>query len=81
MNFLWFHIIGAIAGWLAGVMVKGGGSGLVTNLIVGVIGALLGGFLFSLLGASGGGGLLGSLLVATIGAVILLWLVRKLKKA
>ncbi len=81
MNFLWFLIVGALAGWLAGVMVKGGGSGLVTNLIVGVIGALLGGFLFSLVGATGGGGLLGSLLVATIGAVILLFIVRKLKKA
>lgn len=81
MNFLWFLIVGLIAGWLAGVMVKGSGGGLVTNLIVGVIGALVGGFLFGLFGASGGGGLLGSLFVATIGAVVLLFIVRKLKKA
>ena len=60
---------------------KGGGFGVVGDIIVGVIGALLGGFLFRTLGVSAGGGLLGSLVVATIGAVVLLFLLRLIKKA
>ena len=58
MNFLWFLIVGLVAGWLAGVLVKGGGFGLIGDLIVGVLGAFLGGFLFSSFGASSGGGLM-----------------------
>jgi len=81
MNVLWFLIVGLIAGWLAGLLVKGGGFGLVGDLIVGVIGAFLGGFLFSALGISAGGGLIGSIIVATIGAVVLLFLVRLVKRA
>ena len=80
-NFLWFLIVGLIAGWLAGVLVKGGGFGLIGDLVVGVIGAFLGGFLFTSLGVSAGGGLLGAIVVATIGAVVLLFLVRLLKRA
>ncbi len=78
---IWFLIIGAIAGWLAGVVMKGGGFGLLGDIIVGVIGALLGGWLFGTFGVSLGGGLLGSILVAFIGACILLWLVRLIKRA
>jgi uncharacterized membrane protein YeaQ/YmgE (transglycosylase-associated protein family) len=81
MNFLWFLIVGLVAGWLAGVLVKGGGFGLIGDLIVGVLGAFLGGFLFSSFGASSGGGLIGSIVVATIGAVVLLLIVRVLKRA
>jgi uncharacterized membrane protein YeaQ/YmgE (transglycosylase-associated protein family) len=81
MNLLWFLIVGLVAGWLAGVLVKGGGFGLVGDLIVGVIGAFIGGWLFSALGAPGGGGLLGSILVATVGAVVLLFVVRVIKRA
>ena len=81
MNLLWFLIVGLIAGWLAGLLVKGGGFGLVGDLVVGVIGAFLGGFLFSTLGVSAGGGLIGSIVVATIGAVVLLFLVRLIKRA
>ena len=81
MNILWFLIVGLIAGWLAGLLVKGGGFGLVGDLVVGVIGAFLGGFLFSSLGVSAGGGLLGSIIVATIGAVVLLFIVRLVKRA
>jgi uncharacterized membrane protein YeaQ/YmgE (transglycosylase-associated protein family) len=80
MSFFWFLIVGLVAGWLAGVLVKGGGFGLVGNLIVGVIGAILGGWLFTVIGASGGGGLLGSIIVATVGAVVLLFLARFIKK-
>lgn len=81
MNFIWFLIIGLVAGWLAGTLVKGGGFGLVGDLVVGVVGAFLGGFLFSSLGVSSGGGLIGSIIVATIGAVVLLLLVRLIKRA
>jgi len=80
MAFVWFILIGLVAGWLAGKLVKGGGFGVLGDIIVGVVGALLGGFLFSSLGASAGGGLLGSILVATVGAVILLLLARLVKK-
>lgn len=81
MNLLWFLIVGLVAGWLAGMLVKGGGFGLIGDLVVGVIGAVLGGWLFSTLGASAGGGLLGSIIVATIGAVVLLFIVRLIKRA
>ena len=81
MNFIWFILIGLAAGWLAGQLVKGGGFGMLGDIIVGVIGALLGGFLFSALGLSSGGGLLGSLIVATIGAVVLLFGLRLIKSA
>lgn len=81
MNLLWFLVVGIIAGWLAGTLVKGGGFGLVGDLVVGVVGAFLGGFLFSTLGVSLGGGLLGSILVATVGAVVLLFIVRLVKRA
>ncbi len=81
MSLLWFLVVGLVAGWLAGVLVKGGGFGLVGDLIVGVIGAVIGGWLFSTLGASVGGGLLGSIIVATIGAVVLLFIVRLIKRA
>jgi uncharacterized membrane protein YeaQ/YmgE (transglycosylase-associated protein family) len=80
MHILWFIIIGLIAGWLAGKLVKGKGFGVVGDIIVGVIGALIGGFLFRMLGFSTEGGLVASLIVATIGAVVLLWLVRLFKK-
>ncbi|MEO8005800.1 MAG: GlsB/YeaQ/YmgE family stress response membrane protein [Betaproteobacteria bacterium] len=80
MDFLWFLIVGLIAGWLAGMLVKGGGFGLFGDLVVGVIGAFIGGYLFSLFGASAGGGLIGSIVVATVGAVLLLIVVRAIKR-
>lgn len=80
-NMLWFLIVGLVAGWLAGVLVKGGGFGLIGDLVVGVLGAFVGGWLFTTLGVSMGGGLLGSILVATIGAVVLLLIVRIIKRA
>ncbi|MCX5933200.1 MAG: GlsB/YeaQ/YmgE family stress response membrane protein [Pseudanabaena sp. LacPavin_0818_WC45_MAG_42_6] len=81
MSFIWFVLIGLAAGWLAGQLMRGGGFGLVGDIVVGVIGALLGGFLFSTFGVSTGGGLLGSLIVATIGAVVLLFGLRLIKSA
>lgn len=77
---IWFLIIGAIAGWLAGLFMKGGGFGLLGDIVVGVIGAFLGGWIFGKLGIWPGGGLLGSLIVAFVGAIILLFLVRLIKR-
>jgi uncharacterized membrane protein YeaQ/YmgE (transglycosylase-associated protein family) len=81
MNLLWFLVVGVLAGWIAGKLVKGGGFGLVGDLVVGVIGALLGGWLFSAFGASTGGGLIGSIVVATVGAIVFLVIVRVIKRA
>lgn len=80
MSFIWFAIIGIAAGWLAGQFMKGRGFGLVGNLVVGVLGAIVGGWLAGILGI-GASGLIGSLLVATAGAVVLLMVVGALKKA
>jgi uncharacterized membrane protein YeaQ/YmgE (transglycosylase-associated protein family) len=81
MGLIWFLVIGLVAGWLAGQVMKGGGFGVIGDIIVGVIGAVIGGFLFQRSGAFAGSGLLGSLIVATIGAVILLFVLRLIKKA
>jgi uncharacterized membrane protein YeaQ/YmgE (transglycosylase-associated protein family) len=81
MGLIWFLVVGIVAGWLAGVLVKGGGFGVLGDLVVGVIGAFIGGLLFNSLGVAGGGGLLGSIVVATIGAVVLLFIVRLIKRA
>jgi len=75
-----FLAIGALAGWLAGLLMKGGGFGLVGNIIVGIVGALVGGFVFGLLGISAGG-FIGSVVMATVGAVLLLFVVKVIKKA
>ncbi len=80
MEFLWFILIGLVAGWLAGKLMRGSGFGAIGDIIVGVIGSLLGGFLFRTLGFFPGGGLLSSLIVATIGAVVLLFLLRLIKR-
>jgi uncharacterized membrane protein YeaQ/YmgE (transglycosylase-associated protein family) len=79
-SLLLFLVIGVLAGWLAGKVMKGGGFGLVGDLVVGVIGALLGGWLFSLLNISLGG-ILGSLITAFVGAVVFLYLLRLIKRA
>jgi uncharacterized membrane protein YeaQ/YmgE (transglycosylase-associated protein family) len=79
---LWWIIVGLIAGWLAGKVMRGSGFGVGMDIVVGMVGSLIGGFLFGrLLGGFLFGGLIGSILVAFIGAVIFLWLVRVIKKA
>jgi uncharacterized membrane protein YeaQ/YmgE (transglycosylase-associated protein family) len=77
MEFVWFIIVGLIAGWLAGVIMKGGGFGVIGDIIVGIVGALLGGWLFSTMGVSTGG----AIIVALIGAIILIFLLRLIKRA
>ena len=74
-NAIWFLIIGAVSGWLAGLFVKGHGFGVWVDLIVGIVGAFIGGFLFSMLGI-GTYGLIGELVASFVGAVILLWVMR-----
>ncbi len=76
---IWFLLVGLIAGWLAGILVKGGGFGVLGDIVVGVIGAVIGGFLFSSIGV-GAGGLLGAIIVATIGAVIFIFLLRIIRR-
>lgn len=81
MSFIWFILIGLVAGWLAGQVMKGGGYGVIGDIIVGILGALLGGWLFGVMGIGAGGGLIGSLIVAFIGACILIFLLRIIKRA
>ena len=81
MQLIWFILVGLIAGWLAGLLTKGGGYGIIGDIVVGILGAIIGGYLFGQLGVSIGGGMLGSIVVATIGAVILLFILRIFKRA
>lgn len=74
-----FLAVGALVGWLAGVIVKRRGFGVIGNIIVGVFGALVGGLVFNLLGITTGG-FIGSIIMATIGAVLLLFLIGLIKK-
>jgi len=69
-------VIGAIAGWLASVIVRGGSAGLIGNIIVGIVGAFVGGWLFHYFGIATGTGLFGAITGATVGAVVVLFLVR-----
>jgi len=72
-------IVGAIAGWIAGKLMKGRGFGAIGNIVIGVIGAVIGHFLFGLLGVTAGG-LIGSIVMATVGALVLLYVVNAIKK-
>lgn len=74
-------LVGALAGWLAGLVVRGFGFGLVGNIIVGILGAILGGWLLGMAGVGFGAGVLGSIVTAFIGAVVLLLIVRVVKRA
>lgn len=73
-------VIGAIVGWLAGTLVKGGGFGLIGDIVVGIVGAFIGGWLAGLLGI-GGAGIIVSIITATVGAIILILIVRMIKRA
>jgi uncharacterized membrane protein YeaQ/YmgE (transglycosylase-associated protein family) len=71
-------IVGLVAGFLAGQVMKGGGYGLIGDIVMGIIGAFVGGFLFSILMPGSSAGLIGSIVVAFIGAVVFIALVRAL---
>ena len=79
VGFVSFLLIGALAGWLSGVIVKGRGFGALGNILVGVLGAFLGGFVLGILGIHASG-LLGQLIFATLGALLLVWLLRFIKR-
>ena len=81
MNFLEWIVVGLIAGWLAGQVMKGGGYGVLVDIILGILGGILGGWIFGLLGIGSGSGIIGSLVVAFIGAVILVGITRLIKRA
>ncbi len=77
--FLTVLLVGLIAGWLSGLILKGRGFSLLGNVIVGVIGAFLGGFILRLLGV-GITGFIGQIIVATLGSLLFVWLLRFIKK-
>jgi len=81
MGILAWIVVGLIAGWLAGQVMKGGGYGVIVDIILGILGGILGGWIFGLLGIWHGGGIIGSIVVAFIGAVILVAITRLLKRA
>jgi uncharacterized membrane protein YeaQ/YmgE (transglycosylase-associated protein family) len=81
MNFLEWIVVGLIAGWLAGQVMKGGGYGVIVDVILGILGGILGGWLFGMMGIWPAGGIIGSLIVAFVGAVILVGITRVIKRA
>jgi uncharacterized membrane protein YeaQ/YmgE (transglycosylase-associated protein family) len=76
-----FLIVGAIAGWLAGIIVKGFGFGLLGNIVVGIVGALIAGWLLPRIGIIIGGGIIADIINALIGAIILLLIIKLVKRA
>jgi uncharacterized membrane protein YeaQ/YmgE (transglycosylase-associated protein family) len=80
MSLLYSLILGAIVGWLAGTIMKGGGFGLIGDIVVGIVGALIGSWVFGFLGISAGGSLVGSLITGLVGAIILIAIVRLIKR-
>ena len=81
MGILAWIVVGLIAGWLAGQVMKGGGYGVLVDIILGILGGVVGGWIFGALGIWHGGGMIGSIIVAFIGAVILVAITRLFKRA
>ncbi|HXC87310.1 MAG TPA: GlsB/YeaQ/YmgE family stress response membrane protein [Candidatus Cybelea sp.] len=77
---IYWLVVGLIAGWLAGVVMRGGGYGIIVDILLGIVGGFLGGWLFGRLGIWPAGGMLGSIIVAFVGAVILVGITRLLKR-
>ncbi len=80
MGWVWVILIGIVAGWLAGKIMRGKGYGLLVDLLLGIVGAWLGGYLFAVVGLASYG-LIGRLLMSLVGAMVLLFLIRLIKKA
>jgi uncharacterized membrane protein YeaQ/YmgE (transglycosylase-associated protein family) len=78
---IYWLVVGLIAGWLAGLVMKGGGYGIIVDILLGILGGFLGGWIFGRLGIWPAGGMIGSIIVAFVGAVVLVWITRLLKKA
>lgn len=79
VGWIGYIVIGALAGWIAGSLVKGGGSGILTNILTGIAGALVGGFLLSFFVDTAAGGWWFTLFTAVLGSVILLWILGKVR--
>jgi uncharacterized membrane protein YeaQ/YmgE (transglycosylase-associated protein family) len=73
---IWTIIVGIIAGWATGKIMKGSGYGVLMDLLLGIVGAFVGGWVFGVLGLNPSGGILWSILVAVVGAVLVVWLYR-----
>ena len=80
-GFIVWILVGLIAGWLAGKVMKGGGYGVIVDIVLGILGGYLGGWLFGMMGIWPGGGMIGAIIVAFIGAVILVGITRLIKRA
>jgi uncharacterized membrane protein YeaQ/YmgE (transglycosylase-associated protein family) len=80
MGLLYWIVVGLIAGWLAGQVMKGGGYGAFVDIILGMVGGIVGGWFFGMLGIWPGGGIIGSIIVAFVGAVILVAITRALRR-
>jgi len=76
MTILWWIIVGLIAGWITGKLMKGSGYGALMDIVVGIIGAIIGGFIMRSVGFAGAGGMIYTIIVAVIGAVILTLIIR-----
>jgi len=76
MVFIWWIIVGLIAGFITGKLMKGSGSGVFMDLVIGILGAFIGGFVMRTFGFAGQGGFIYTIIVAVIGAVLLTWLLR-----
>jgi uncharacterized membrane protein YeaQ/YmgE (transglycosylase-associated protein family) len=76
LGLIWWVIVGLIAGWITGKIMKGSGYGAWMDIILGIVGAIIGGFLMRLVGFTGSGGMIYTIIIAVIGAVILTWVVR-----
>jgi uncharacterized membrane protein YeaQ/YmgE (transglycosylase-associated protein family) len=81
MFILWWIIVGLIAGWLTGKVMRGAGYGVVGDIIVGIVGAVIGGFIMRQIGYAGQGGMIYTILIALFGAVLLTVVIRALKRA
>jgi uncharacterized membrane protein YeaQ/YmgE (transglycosylase-associated protein family) len=78
---IWWIIVGLIAGWAAGKIMKGRGYGPLMDIVLGMVGAVVGGWIFNTLGIYPAGGIVASIVVAIVGAILLIWLSRVLKRA
>jgi uncharacterized membrane protein YeaQ/YmgE (transglycosylase-associated protein family) len=81
MGVVYWIVVGLVAGWLAGQVMKGGGYGMVADIVLGILGGIVGGWIFGMLGFGAGSGLIGSIIVAFVGAVVLVAITRAIKRA
>ena len=80
LAFIIWIVVGAVIGWLAGLLIQGGGFGFIVDALIGILGSVVGGWLFPHLGISLGGGLVGSIIASVVGAVIVAVAVRLLRR-